>query len=257
MTLLLQFFDILTLTAGGNIGTGAEDSVKGAKPILTTRTASRVIADVYAVRADWFKANRDRVKSMAKTLLEEQKFFRDHLDNIAKKNQPIKLSFANSNGCPVLLPGLSFLTKRPLMISFSGWDSIANCACFQEMMSFWQRKKPCWLCGGKQTHPSLLHFRWANFLSTYPTAASFKWFESTSLAAPVVAMKPVFSSAQAVRSAAEAPMPVRFSATPLGFPPRWRICVARLPDVFNTIHEKVTRYGGAVVQLRGHSDNFL
>ena len=26
-------------------------------------------------------------------------------------------------------------------------------------------------------------------------------------------------------------------------------------EVFETIHEKVTRYGGAVVQLRGHADN--
>jgi hypothetical protein len=29
------------------------------------------------------------------------------------------------------------------------------------------------------------------------------------------------------------------------------------PEVFQKIHETVTRYGGAIVQLRGHADNFF
>jgi outer membrane protein OmpA-like peptidoglycan-associated protein len=61
--------DALKLTSGGNVGTGAEGSVKGAKIILSTKTASRVISDVYAVRADYLKANRKEVQAFVKGLL--------------------------------------------------------------------------------------------------------------------------------------------------------------------------------------------
>ena len=50
--------DALALTSGGKVGTGAEESVRGAKILLSTKTANRVIADFYAVRADYLAANR-------------------------------------------------------------------------------------------------------------------------------------------------------------------------------------------------------
>lgn len=53
--------DANALTSGGKIGTGGEDSVKGVRALLSTKTASRVIADVYVVRRDWYEANQDRV----------------------------------------------------------------------------------------------------------------------------------------------------------------------------------------------------
>src|SRR4030095_11796243 len=43
--------DAMNLTSGGQTGTGASGSVKGARILLSTKTASRVIADVYAVRS--------------------------------------------------------------------------------------------------------------------------------------------------------------------------------------------------------------
>ncbi|MEM9158074.1 MAG: ABC transporter substrate-binding protein [Verrucomicrobiota bacterium] len=47
--------DALALTSGGNVGTGAEGSVKGAEILLSTKTADKVIADVYAVRKDFYQ----------------------------------------------------------------------------------------------------------------------------------------------------------------------------------------------------------
>ncbi len=66
--------DALALTSGGNVGTGAEDSVKGARILMSTKTASRVIADVYAVRSDYLKKNPDEIARLTKALLtaEEQ-----------------------------------------------------------------------------------------------------------------------------------------------------------------------------------------
>jgi outer membrane protein OmpA-like peptidoglycan-associated protein len=64
--------DALALTSGGSVGTGAEMSVKGAKILLTTKTASRIIADVYAVRSDYLERNRDAVEKLAHGLLRAQ-----------------------------------------------------------------------------------------------------------------------------------------------------------------------------------------
>lgn len=60
--------DMLALTSGGTVGTGAESSVKSAKMLLSTKTAGAVIADVYAVRRDYFEANRGQVLSFVQGL---------------------------------------------------------------------------------------------------------------------------------------------------------------------------------------------
>lgn len=57
--------DAQALTSGGHVGTGAEDSVKSARIMLTTKTANRVIADVWAVRKDYFEAHPDKVRNFA------------------------------------------------------------------------------------------------------------------------------------------------------------------------------------------------
>lgn len=55
--------DMIGLTGGlDSRGTGAEGTVKGAGVLVSTQNMSRSIADVYAVRSDWFKANRKTVE---------------------------------------------------------------------------------------------------------------------------------------------------------------------------------------------------
>ncbi len=67
--------DALNLTSGGGGGTGAAGSVKGAKILISTKTASRVIADVYAVRSDYLKANRGEVEKFVRGLLKGEEDF--------------------------------------------------------------------------------------------------------------------------------------------------------------------------------------
>jgi outer membrane protein OmpA-like peptidoglycan-associated protein len=64
--------DALALTSGGNVGTGSEDSVKGAKILMSTKTANRVIADVYAVRSDYYQKNKAEIETLTKALLEAE-----------------------------------------------------------------------------------------------------------------------------------------------------------------------------------------
>lgn len=61
--------DGLMLTSNGSVGTGSEGSVKGAKIMLSTKSANRIIADVYAVRSDYFTAHKQEVEHFVHGLL--------------------------------------------------------------------------------------------------------------------------------------------------------------------------------------------
>jgi ABC-type nitrate/sulfonate/bicarbonate transport system substrate-binding protein/outer membrane protein OmpA-like peptidoglycan-associated protein len=75
--------DAMNLTSGGKVGTGAAGSVKGAKIMLSTKTASRIIADVYAVRSDYFSQNKRKVEAFVKALMKGEEALEDLL---SKKN---------------------------------------------------------------------------------------------------------------------------------------------------------------------------
>lgn len=77
--------DALMLTSGGKTGTGAEGSVGGAKILISSKTASRVIADVYAVRKDYFDAHKAEVQKFVHALMRGQEALVDLLKN--KKSQ--------------------------------------------------------------------------------------------------------------------------------------------------------------------------
>lgn len=72
--------DALVLTSDGKVGTGAEGSVKGARILLTTQTANRIIADVYAVREDYYQVNKTKVEKFTHALLVGQ----EQLDGLLK-----------------------------------------------------------------------------------------------------------------------------------------------------------------------------
>lgn len=88
--------DALALTSNGTVGTGAEDSVKGAKILMSTKTANKVIADVYAVRSDFYKKNKGLVENLAVALLQGQdqlkKLFRGKNSNKAEYTSLVKSS---------------------------------------------------------------------------------------------------------------------------------------------------------------------
>ena len=79
--------DGLMLTSNGTVGTGAEGSVKGARIMISTKTANRIIADVYAVRSDFFQSHQDQVQAFVHGLLlgtqELKSFFSNKQKNLA------------------------------------------------------------------------------------------------------------------------------------------------------------------------------
>lgn len=88
--------DALVLTSGGTVGTGAEDSVKGARVLLSTKTANRIIADVYAVRADYLQSNRKAVEGFVHGLLVGEEKLRELVRAKASRAEEYKATMAAS-----------------------------------------------------------------------------------------------------------------------------------------------------------------
>ena len=86
--------DALALTSNGTVGTGAEDSVKGARILLSTKTANRIIADVYAVRSDYLQANRAEVEKFVLGLLQGEEALRRLVANSASRAAEYKETMA-------------------------------------------------------------------------------------------------------------------------------------------------------------------
>ncbi len=61
--------DALAATNNGTVGNGAEGTIKGAKILLSTKTASNVIYDCYAVRSSFARANEAKIHSFVKGML--------------------------------------------------------------------------------------------------------------------------------------------------------------------------------------------
>lgn len=88
--------DALALTSDGKVGTGAEGSVKGARVLLTTQTANRIIADVYAVREDYYQANRSKVEKLTHALMLAQEQLGDLLKNKTQRQAEYRQLVAKS-----------------------------------------------------------------------------------------------------------------------------------------------------------------
>lgn len=82
--------DLLTLTSNGTVGTGSEGSVKGATLAFTTKTNSRIIFDVYAVRKDYFDTHKDEVFAFASALMKSQEALQDLMKNKSSRQSEFK-----------------------------------------------------------------------------------------------------------------------------------------------------------------------
>ncbi|MFP4476815.1 MAG: hypothetical protein ACLFOY_14750 [Desulfatibacillaceae bacterium] len=71
--------DADVLTNGGTEGTGAEGSVRGARILLSTKSASRIISEVYVVRQDYFDANREQIRDFVSALFKAEERARENV----------------------------------------------------------------------------------------------------------------------------------------------------------------------------------
>ncbi|RWX44021.1 NitT/TauT family transport system substrate-binding protein [Candidatus Electrothrix aarhusensis] len=97
--------DGLMLTSNGSVGTGAEGSVKGAKIMLSTKSANRIIADVYAVRSDYFAAHKKEVQNFVHGLLQAEQKLKTIFKN--KKTQLTEYKKTVTAAAEILLDSAS------------------------------------------------------------------------------------------------------------------------------------------------------
>lgn len=77
--------DMIGLTGGIDAeGTGAEGTVKGAHVLVSTQNMSRSIADVYAVRKDWYDAHKEEVEKFVAGYLKASAEVRKMRDDFEK-----------------------------------------------------------------------------------------------------------------------------------------------------------------------------
>jgi ABC-type nitrate/sulfonate/bicarbonate transport system substrate-binding protein len=88
--------DAQVLTSGGAVGTGAEDSVRGAHILLSTKTANRIIADVYAVRSDYLASNRKQVEGFVHGLMVGEEQLRGLVHSKAAQAAPYRKTMTAS-----------------------------------------------------------------------------------------------------------------------------------------------------------------
>ena len=264
--------DILALTAGGTVGTGLEGTVKGARPIFTTKTASNIIFDTYAVRRDFLGEHPEIVEAFREAHLRQQEFFLGELANIEKKGgADRKRVEAFKTLCKPLAK--IFNQDENAVGDYVIWvGSDSRLAGRSGNAKFFDDASPI---GFRQTTAHIQEFFLGlhliegitNIAYNRPAAAEKPGSEPanpsgapTNIRPPaaVVAPKLAFASTQAVRKAAESASASVMYRFTFKFPAQVsEINWHDYPDVFSKINETVNRYGGAVVQLRGHADNFF
>jgi hypothetical protein len=115
--------DALRLSSGGAVGTGSEGSVKGATMAFSTKTASRIIFDVYAVREDYFNAHKDEVLAFTRALMKSQEALADLIK--AKSSKQSEFRQLMSKAAELLLDSPTATADAEAMLgdcTFIGFD---------------------------------------------------------------------------------------------------------------------------------------
>lgn len=120
--------DALALTSSGTVGTGAEDSVKGARILLSTKTANRIIADVYAVRSDYLQSNRAEVEKFVQGLLQGEEALRKLVAN--KQARATEFKDAMSAAARELLDSAQAVSDAEGMYRDAEFPGVAGNAAF-------------------------------------------------------------------------------------------------------------------------------
>lgn len=246
--------DALALTTRGTVGTGAEDSIKGARILLSTKTANRIIGDVYAVRADYFKANRDKVERLVRGLLQaEQKVKELFSGNNAQNPEYRALLTASAT---LLLDSAQATADAEAMYhdaEFAGWsgnDSFFNNKTFPRRFDVLNQEIQTALLGIGLTKQK-------------QTVDQARWdFNSlkTGLSHTTVAETPRFDKDQVSRVVARRSEQEKLGEGELFsfevfFKPNQNDFIAKeYAKEFDRAIALASTYGGAIITVEGHAD---
>ncbi len=245
--------DGMALTSNGKVGTGAEGSVKGAKILLSTKTASRVIADVYVVRADYLKANRAKVQQFTHALMLSQEALAGIVK--AKATKPVEYKAAFTAAAEILLdskqavPDAEGLYADCEYVGFNGnvdfFTNAKNPRNFERIGNEIQTS----LVGlGLLTKQAVLaHAGWdykALRSGIIAAPAPIERFDTAQVAQVVIKRQQQGTSDSGTLFSFE----VYFNPNQNEFP------ASQYADAFKKVVNLASTYGGAVITIEGHTD---
>lgn len=246
--------DGFALTSGGKVGTGAEDSVRGARILLSTKTANRVIADVWAVRKDYFDSHRKTIENFAIAYLQGV----EELKKLRKNKQYSKNSYQL-----MLKKSANFLFDSPQATAdIEGLLSDCEFADFSGNVDFFTSKGN--LNNFTRTCTRIQYFLVREkYITRKITLKDVKWDYrkwKEFLDEPVELPQEKFKTAVTTKKLAEKrahgtlEQDVLFEFT-INFKPNQKSFRNSIYGKdFKRAIEISGRYGGAIVQIAGHSD---
>lgn len=247
--------DALALT-GGKTGTGAEGTVKDAKTRFSTKTAPNIIFDCIAVRKDFLLSHPEIVEKLRNVELKAQEEWIAALDGLAKKPKSERQALVNRQRVPAKeILGDSNLAGDMILWLSEGSKLAGN----NGNKNFFIDSLPN---GFKDSTTRVQDFyRELGMISGTTDLVANKPFPDTAAATVAAAATPAkqtFTSQQAVRAAADSKdANVLFRYTFQFNPQESSVNWGDYPEIFKKINETVNRYGGAIIQIRGHGDNFF
>ena len=247
--------DALALTSGGKVGSGAEDSVRGAHTVLSTKTANRVIADVYVVRADYFAQNRTKVQAFVHGLMLGQEALVESLKQKATAKQTLTAlgdilldNAQDTAGAEGLLGDCEFVGYRGNVAFFGDPNNTRN---FEILTT--EIQTSFIPIGILSKRIALAHAKWDyNALKTGLVDVSgveAPRFDTNAVAQVVTRMQQ-----QGTLDSGEL-----FSFEIYFEPNQQQFSAELYHDAFEKVVKLAARYGGAVITVEGHSDplNYL
>ena len=247
--------DAIVLTSGGTVGTGAEDSIKGARILLSTKTANRIIADVYAVRSDYLQKHKADVEKFVHGLLlaeqELQKMMRNKTGNSGAYQQMLKASAQMLLDAPQATADVEGLYAD---CEFVGWqgnvDFLATPATARSMENLAKEIQPPFIQMGLMAGTSALTkagWNYDTLRSGLDIAVLSKELQrfNQEMVAELVAHRQQTGSLDSGEL-------FKFE---IFFKPNQNTFAADLyQDSFDKVIDYATTYGGALITIEGHSD---
>jgi ABC-type nitrate/sulfonate/bicarbonate transport system substrate-binding protein/outer membrane protein OmpA-like peptidoglycan-associated protein len=246
--------DAMALTSRGTIGSGAEDSIKGASILLSTKTANRIVTDVYAVRADYLKSNRNDVESFVRGLLQSQETL--------KQLVAAKSTRATEYNKTLQASALLLLDSAQAVADTEGMYQDAEFTGFAANRAFFEREdmprgfaqlnseiqSALAAAGLTKKSAPLEHAKW-DYARLSGNLADVKEVETPRFDAGQVASVVTRKQQQGKLSEGEL-----FSFEVFFKPNQDSFSAEQYKEAFKQVINLATTYGGAIITIEGHSD---
>lgn len=246
--------DAQALSSRGTVGSGAEDSVKGARILLSTKTANRIVTDVYAVRTDYLKSNRNEVENFVRGLLQAQESLKQLVD--AKASRAAEYNKTLQASAQILLDSAQAVADT------EGMYQDAEFTGFAANRAFFERKdnprgfaqlnseiqSALGAVGLSRKSAGLEHAKW-DYGSLAGNLTDTREAETPRFDAGQVASVVTRKQQQGKLSEGEL-----FSFEVFFKPNQDSFSVEQYKDAFKQVLNLATTYGGAIITVEGHSD---